>query len=466
VSLSSNPINAATSTDEQEWLRPGVAAAICAGAAALPSLAWAAFGPALLIDDWGYAAKVHFGGGWHLLRLTAVVQPGRPAAAVYWALTFTVFGTHPVGHALALAALNAAAGVLLFFAARRLWGPRLALWIGIAWAVLPNRSSSQMWFSTAQTILAVALFAAGVLFLCRRQHIAASLALAASVLSYESVLGLVTLAFVVWAVARRPGWRRVLAVVTPAAAAAAYIALATPKDASRLHFGPHAGGLLAAHFGRGLWGPASVAVVAGGLSLLALAVLAYAQMKHTLPRQGQVVLVGAVLLLAGAGPLLVLGTGFATTGILDRFNVTADVGTAVMVGAAAAWAWDRRGLLGAAAITAALGWMGVVGGSHVAAYVRAARAGDALRAHLAADVGLPDAPLVIGPPLDDAGGVSELLTDYDTSAAIELAQGKPVRARMACSAGDFAGAPEPLRYDRRTRILTRRPEGRFAAGRC
>src|SRR5205814_68889 len=85
-------------------------AALSGLAAAVPSLVWAADSPGLIADDWRFAARAHFDGFWHLLSSGATSSPGRPLAALYYAVTYTLFGTHPVPHALAPAVLNGLAG--------------------------------------------------------------------------------------------------------------------------------------------------------------------------------------------------------------------------------------------------------------------------------------------------------------------------------------------------------------------
>src|SRR4051812_14112775 len=82
--------------------------AVAAGLlAALPSLLWAASGSGLIVDDWTHAAESHDSGVWgHFWATGFSGNPRRPGAGAWYATTFGLFGQHPVGHALALAALN------------------------------------------------------------------------------------------------------------------------------------------------------------------------------------------------------------------------------------------------------------------------------------------------------------------------------------------------------------------------
>jgi len=423
--------------------------------------------PGLLVDDWGYAAGARFGGIWHLLWATGFSDnPRRPVAGVWYAAVFGAFDGHPVAHALALVALNAVAGGLVFLVARRIWGTGPGILTALAWAALPNRGSSRLWFSVGPTLLAVVLLLLGVLLLLDGRPVLSTVVLALAVLANETV---VLLALLSVAVSYRTG-RRSLSQATAAAAplvvAAGYLWARSPKRETPLKFFSHAGNFVAAQLGRGNFGSERAAVVGGTVVLVAVVVALVVALRDRggAPAAARMVAAGVGLLIVAAAPLLVIGFPFATDGIFDRGNLAPDLGMAVILGGLAACLWRQGpaplGLLLALAVLAYLGFQNSV---DLRDYERAVRQGDTLQRQLATDVPTIDAPLLIGPPLPSTGGVAQLLTDYDTSAALELHRHDPrILARLACTERDFEeSSAEPLRYDRLRRTLDHRPSGRF-----
>lgn len=139
---------------------------------ALPSLLWAFRGAGLIHDDWSIASGVEFAGVWDTIVSRSTGSPARPGSALYYGLTYGLFGTDPVSHVVVLALLNAVAAVLVVLVGQRLFGSRLALWTAAAWIALPNRGSTRLWIAMAPAVLALCLLLVGVCFWCRTTRLA------------------------------------------------------------------------------------------------------------------------------------------------------------------------------------------------------------------------------------------------------------------------------------------------------
>lgn len=439
---------------------------------AAPSVAWALRHPALLHDDWSYASWVHFRGVWKTIYQVGTHTNGRPLQAVFFGITYGLFGAHPVPHALLLGALNGVAAALLYCVVRRFGDHRLGLLAALVWTALPNRSSSHYWFSAAPIVLAVCLLLAGVLALSNGRRGWAVVALVAGVLTYEAVGVLSVVAIAAWA--WRGGRRRAVpavAMTVPLAASAAWLWEHSPK-AGGVRPLADAGRWISTQYGAGIF-RSPVATALGSAALLAVVALAAARTVapgFAATRLDRAVLIGLAVSVGGLLPFLAIGFPVTTDGFFDRGNVVADLGTAVMLAAALALVLEHLPAIArhatAAAVVLGLAWPGV---ASLSTYVAAADAGRHLEADLAADVPQRDVgPLVIGPPLSHNGGVAELVTSWDTSAYLELARHDPViEARMACTAADFLTARESDSYDRITRVLVMRNQSTtFGSAAC
>ena len=433
--------------------------ALVAALGALPTLVWAALGCGLIYDDWRYAATVHFDGVFHLLREAATQDPGRPGQAAYFAFSYAAFGTHPLPHALLLAALNAAAAVLVFVVADRIWGRQMAIFVTLAWLALANRGSTHFWFATAPSVLSLCLLLAVVLALLDERWVLASVALSAAVLTYESVLGLGVAAFAVWA------WRsprgsipRAAIALVPVGGAALFIVSHSSKDPGALHPGSMLSSLLNAEFGAGVFGVPLAAALGGGLLLVAVTAAFYRWLSPSWsPTEAEMrVLHGAGILIAGAAPFLAVGFHFAGTGVFDRGNLTPDLGLAVMMAAVATLAVEHLDRIGIALAVISVGWLAFLGTRDLRNYTYAVRDGTRLRAHLAVDVPTINGRLMIGPPQRDYEGIEQFYTS-DIGNMLRLARNDPtIVANMACSRTEFRKTSDPLRYNRITRRLDQR----------
>ena len=426
---------------------------------AAPSLVWAFAGSGLIHDDWGFASVVRFGGLRGGLEDLTDPSAARPLAGVYYALSYAAFGDGPVPHVLLLAVLNGLAGALFFLLARRMLPSGIARWSALAWAVVPNRGSSRLWLAMAPGVLAVVLLLVGLLLVWRGRLAVAGVALALGVLSYEPVVAPGLAGLALWALADRRRIGRAAVAAVPALAATAFILATSPKlssDAGVASFST-TDRLIPAHFGTGVFGPGRPTTV-GSVALLLFLTVAVARTvvpgftPSPYERHG---LAGLAVLAIGAAPFALDGFPFTTDGIFDRGNLVADLGTSILFGSVlAAVAAVPLVRLGAAA--AALLVLGVALGTgrDLRSYRAAVRDGEALQRQLAEDVPRIDGPLVVGPPLPNRAGVAQFVAYHDLGAALQVRRDDPsINARIALSDRDFARAPEPYRYDRRTGVL-------------
>jgi hypothetical protein len=378
-----------------------------AAISALPTLVWAFGGAELMHDDWWLATSFARGDGayrWSEFWATATQHPGRPGAALYYLVTYSIFGTNPVLHALLQAVVCAVLGVLVFLVAERLWRTGLAIWIAAVYAVLPNRGSTRLWFAVATYPLAIVLLLVAVLFLLRGRPVLAALLLAAATLTYEGVFGLALLAVATWTLAdlgRR--WRVGAGVGTAVVASAAYLFLISPKRSG----GTQVGGLsrlMSSQFGAGIfeWGDvAKLAPTVLALGLTLMMVLRYP--GRDLYRR--VVPAGLVLVLAGWMPFFLTNWPIATDGFFDRANGVVGLGTAVLLGALLSWIVDLTPQpVGLALAGGSVVFLLLMNVPDVEAFRRAAGQGQVLLDQVAVDVPVGSGPLVVVPtPVADRG---------------------------------------------------------------
>lgn len=420
-------------------------------AAALPTLVWAVDGSGLIHDDWSIASGVEFGGVWDTIESRSTGSPARPLSAAYYGVTYGLFGAHPVPHVLVLAALNGAAAALLLAVGTRLVGRRLALWTTLVWVALPNRGSTRLWVAMGPAVLALCLLLVGVALLLSDRPLPAGVAMACGVLAYESVVVVAAAALALWAWRAPTGSvRRAALPAGLVAAAGGWIFAMSPKRDGGAGPFSHAANIVAAQFGKGVFGPLARA---GALLVLIAFALALARVllpsfRAAVSDTDRAVLAGTVVVLLGAAPFFVAGFPFATDGIFDRGNLVPGLGTAVIVGALLS---GLAGLGAGAGLVAAAGVVGYVAAFNtvdVRDYRQAVREGEMLQARLDADLAVVDRALVVGPPLPNRGGVAQFIAYEDLGAALQLRRHDvSLRARIAVSDRDFATAGEPLRYN-------------------
>ncbi|MGH9283446.1 MAG: hypothetical protein ACRD0S_10990, partial [Acidimicrobiales bacterium] len=313
---------------------------VLGAAAAVPSLLWALDGSGFIHDDWSIASGVELGSTWDAITGRSTGTSARPLSAVYFALTHEVFGAHPLLHVLALAALNGLAASLLVRVGTRLVGRQIAVWTALVWVALPNRGSTRLWITMAPAVVSLCLLLVAIALLLADRPVAAGVVMASAILLYEAVAGVALAALALWPWrSRGAAWRRAAGPIVVVLGASAFIYLGSPKR--ELDAAPFSNwaNIVAAQFGRGVFGP--LARVGALLMLVAFTV---ALVRALLPsfRAGfsavdRAVLAGTALVFVGAAPFFVAGFPFATDGIFDRGNLVAGLGTALILGALLSW---------------------------------------------------------------------------------------------------------------------------------
>lgn len=301
----------------------------------MPLLA-AAGGVGLILDDIEFAAAARFDGFAGFLEEIGY----RPGQGLYHGVTFVAFGEHAMAHLVVLAALNAAVAGLVWEVARRWLPVSHAVSMTIVWVLLSHRDATRFWISTGPNHVALILVLVGVLLVLTRgrdrRTLATVSALAfAAVCTYEGALGVAGL-LVAWASWDRSltGWvRRLAAAAAPIVGAALVIAWRSPRRGATRPFagwqdsvGHHLRSVVPFPLD-GLGPIVLVAIVGVGL-------VGYRSSKRrgdTSPVEFAP-LVGVALVAAGLAPFLLGGFPIGPNGILDRGNLFADLGIAVIVG--------------------------------------------------------------------------------------------------------------------------------------
>ncbi|MCU1449092.1 MAG: hypothetical protein JWP02_1262, partial [Acidimicrobiales bacterium] len=137
------------------WFEAGVAAL-----AAAPSIAAAAMGAGLVVDDWAFAAHSRYESFLHAYGRQSL---SRPIEGTWGWAEFKLLGTHPVPHLLLLGAVNALAAVLLWRLLLH-WVPRrVAVLTTLVWLALANRGSTHLWLTNSPHVFSLALMLAALL---------------------------------------------------------------------------------------------------------------------------------------------------------------------------------------------------------------------------------------------------------------------------------------------------------------
>jgi len=425
--------------------------------AALPSLLWAASGPVFIHDDFwlldGYG-QGDVGASLRALWEGATVAPARPGASLYYALTYALFGDHPLPHTLAQAAVNAAAAVLVLLAAEKLWREDVALAVGAIYAVLPNRGSTQLWAAVAPNAIAVGLVAGAVLLLTRKRPVLATLALVAAVLTYEGVFGVALLVVAWWVLRdrRAHAWPWGAASIGALLATAAFSFLRSPKRQVTTA-GLGIDRVISSQIGTGVFVWAWPAMIGSALVLLGvLTVLVVPGEGRTRYRTDMVralVLWGACLL-----PFVAVRWPIGSEGFFDRANVVIGLGTAAVLGVVLAWLVDLVPRPVGVVLAGGLVGLFAVGSlTDVAAYRTARDDGAALLAQVLADVAPTDRTVRIVPPPPAEQGVAQYASGGNLTDAVRQARGDHVEFWLIPEVEPQPPPADAVCYDRLARVV-------------
>src|SRR5438270_1471469 len=139
------------------WRSFEVAVAILAAA---PTLAGAALGAGLAVDDWAFVAHSRYESFLHAYGQQSL---SRPIEGTWEWAEFKLLGTHPLPHMLLLAAVNAAAAVLLWRLLLRLVPQRIAVLTTLVWLGLANRGSTHLWLTNSPHVFSLAVMLGALL---------------------------------------------------------------------------------------------------------------------------------------------------------------------------------------------------------------------------------------------------------------------------------------------------------------
>lgn len=308
---------------------------------ALPTVVALLFSPALILDDIQFATIAQFEGiGGFFDEISY-----RPGQGLLHGLQFTGLGTNATLHLGLLAAINALNAVLGLRLARHWLPPRTAVAVIIVWLLLPDRGSTRYWASTVPNHVALALVLFAALLISRRWRdvdrrtwMTVGFLLTAAVLTYEAsgllAIGVVLLGIVGQRGSVRPELRQLVAPALVCGAlvgASLFVLVQSPRGGASTLLADPTGGLT--NYLTSL-DTAPLGAI-GPLLLLGAIVWAIVDHRPSVTERRWMVLVGAVVALAGLVPFLVAGFNVQNLGVLDRSLFFANIGTALVLGAAA-----------------------------------------------------------------------------------------------------------------------------------
>lgn len=426
--------------------------AIVCSLAVLPTVVWGVIGASYLSDDYWMALWLDEYGVRAGMEKIAFDRPGRPLAALYYLFTYQVLGEWAVGQVLVLVAVNLAMVDGLRRLGRHFLLPHHLYPTLILFAVLANHSTTRFWFVVGTYPLAVAMVAYAGSLVLRRQVVLGSLLMAGALLLYEGVAGfcIVVVALLLWKDRRHtsawlmPGIATVLASV--------FMYLNSPKAAAQqngtypkpFEFGET---LVPAQFGTGLidvdaLGRVSVALI--------VVVVVSAIVMRWFPSFGSpssfdaLVLAGAVVCVVCAGPMLVGGSLFATSGINDRNNLLPSIGASLVLAGPLVTLGRRRPRSSVALLAVAAIASTALSFSDLKTYRQSVL--DGRRVEIGIVAALPDPSeyhgmsVLLSPQPPSIDGVAAFIESYDIQGAMRLHHGGEwsflvVHAAEACRLG-------------------------------
>jgi hypothetical protein len=422
------------------------------------TIAYLRMGAGFVLDDWYMISHARFDGAWR--AVAPDVAAARPGQLPIYALTFGLFGRHPLPTILIMAALNAATAVLTYRLLRRLIGGGMAATAAFLWAWLPTHTSTEVWvtcviIAAGQCLLMISLTLAARDQRSRAATVGSYLTAILMVLCYEASLpvGLVAVAVLPWLLRRRLEWRFVVGWWAAACTAFGWIALhwysnKQPQPLADLRQ------LFEANLGWGVGGQNAVGrvlmVVAAAGITLALARLVLPSFRSGTGRPEWAIVAGLVTMAVGVVPFAFYYYG--PLGYGDRVNYLSAVGGAlVWAGLAGMIARiDRR-----AAIVAVVG-LAIIGGAvrmeRLWYWHAAGRDAATILATIHEELPNPDGKVIVaGPYPVQHENTAAFLEDSLFTNGLQVIYGdRSVRGHITTSADQFNRVPAARRFDLRT----------------
>lgn len=308
--------------------------------AALPTLLFAVFGGDFFFDDLRIIDQVDN------LSMQSFIDGlrYRPGSLVWNTASFSLTGNNVTALLIVLAAVNALTCYLLYRLVARFTTVNIGLLAGLFWALLPNVSTAKFWITCTPNLfaltlcLAVALVATGANF--RGWKVPFGLAVAVSTgLIYEGAIGL-SAATAVLVAYKAPRHNRIFLVVALALeTASAYFTSTAPSLDARGEVGSGnvARALSAAidsALAGGLFGEAGLIALA---ALIAFVTFYFYRDRATSFRmktpEAKALLMGLLIVVAGAAPFVASGFPIQNEGLNDRANLYLSPGVSLIFAA-------------------------------------------------------------------------------------------------------------------------------------
>ena len=408
-------------------------------------------GVGYVLDDWFALGNARFEGNW---AAAGVEQwHARPGAGVLYALVFGILGGKPLVAFLLLSVISAASAVLFWQLVRRFLPTTMAVAAVVAWIILPNHTSLEVWLSAVNIAFAVVLTLAGLLVMLepeRGRRVVACLLFALAALSYEAVMPVIAGLTILlpWIERRRADVRLVASVGLTQAAVAAWI-LVNWNPAKEVGGVVDLSQVPAAHFG---WGVVPAGPVGKVVLLVALVVLVVPVARLIVRRDecGHVEWATVVgLAVIGLGVVPFVRFFYAPLGAGDRFNVVSAFGGALLWAVIFETIGRIRRTVAVSGAVVVLALALVAREDRARLWSEAARDAVAIQHEVVRQIPEPGAQtIVIGPKPTQVDNIVAFIDRSNLEPAMRLAyDDSAVSARLSTSADDFADIPASDRVD-------------------
>lgn len=317
-----------------------VAVLVLVGLVLARAAVYVVLGPGFVGDDWSLAGAMHLDG--HQGRF---ILESRPGSYLVFTAVYGIGGTHPVAVFAAVTGLYLGVVLALHALTRRFLAPATALVVTGVWVLLPTHTTIAVWGATTNSLVGMTLALVGLLLLTHGRWAPATVAMVASVLSYELSTPLLLLGAIVlparwqWVPSEKAVGRSARAITFAAVGASAlWAATHSVYDEEFSLLLPNPVLYASAHYGSGLFGTASApgALRLGVLAVLAV-VLAAACVAWFRGERGResgpgLVAIGLAVMASAAWIAFVLPIG--SHGVVDRLFAVSTIGSAIaLVGA-------------------------------------------------------------------------------------------------------------------------------------
>lgn len=406
------------------------------------------------LDDWFPLAHARFGGMWQAGDIQAGPRPGQ---WVIYALTFGVFGRHPVPYVLVLSVVTAMISIAFFALLARFVRDGTAFAVSLLWLFLPNHMTMEVWASAVNINIAVlAMLVAFNIGLRRRRTIPwtvlSAVLLGFAAVSYDATVPAIVIGILLLPVlkARKIDKEWIIISGFILAVCAAWM-LGHWNENKQSAWNPGAlPQMVPAHFGWGIVpeGPLGMALT---VIVLIISVVAFERVLVPRRRSGVgsaewLVVVGWVVILISLVPFLLYVYGPVGAG--DRVNCVSALGGAMTLVGVFQLTWRLRreaAVIGAVAVLFAAASVRI---DRTRTWSTAFGDADRILAATHRRVPSPEGMIVFGPSPIQRSNIAAFLDQSNVDSAVRVEYDDPgVRAGMAFSRRAFESAPRDHRID-------------------